>query len=122
MGTKERVERPAIHFEEPHHVVADPKLSPQQKAAALETLEQDARQLATASAEGMTGGEETRLNEVLTAKETLELPCVLTAYQVVVQDLRARALAETDDEMRALVGNAAVALEPLLQRLRDSTP
>jgi len=118
MSTKEKVEKPAIHFEEPNNVIADPDLSTRQKAAALDTLEQDARQLATASAEGMAGGEETKLNEVLRAKETLELPCVLTAYQVVAQDLRARALAETDDEMRSLIENAVATIEPLLLRLR----
>jgi hypothetical protein len=122
MSTKERVEKPAVHFEEPHHVVADSNLSTSQKAAALDTLEQDARQLATASAEGMAGGEETRLHEVLRAKESLELPCVLSAYQIVAQDLRARALAETDDEMRAMIENAAATIEPLLQRLRHQQP
>ena len=63
--------------------------------------------MATASAEGMAGGEETRLHEVLSAKESLELPCVLSAYQIVAQDLRARALAETDDETRTMIENAS---------------
>ena len=122
MSTKEKVEKPAVHFEEPHHVVADSDLSTPQKVAALDTLEQDARQLATASAEGMAGGEETKLHEVLKAKECLDMPCVLSAYQTVAQDLRARALAETDDEIRAMIEKAAATIEPLLQRLRHQQP
>jgi hypothetical protein len=52
--------------------------------------QEDTRQLAMASAEGMAGGEETKLHVVLKAKESLEMPCVFAAYQTVVQDLRAR--------------------------------
>ena len=38
----------------------------------LQMLEQDARLLSTASDEGMTGGEETNLHDVLNAKEVLK--------------------------------------------------
>ena len=41
---------------------------------ALETLEQDARLLTTAAQEGMTGGEENKLQDVLDAKKALEEP------------------------------------------------
>jgi hypothetical protein len=115
---QERAEKPAVHFDEPHHVIADSELSPKQKAAALDTLEQDARQLATASAEGMTGGEETKLNEVLHAKEILESPGELSAYQVVMQDLRARSQTQADPDTRVLIANAIAAIEPLLLRLQ----
>jgi hypothetical protein len=62
------------HFDEPRHVLTDGSLSKGQKAEALDTLEQDARQLAEASSEGMTGGERNKLHEVLIAKDTLAVP------------------------------------------------
>jgi hypothetical protein len=69
-----RQDNPPTHpnFDAPIEVVADPSLSKQEKAEALEDLEQDARQLAIASGEGMSGGEPTALAEVLHAKEALE--------------------------------------------------
>jgi hypothetical protein len=66
--------KPPAHFNEPRHVVTDGSLSKDEKAEALDTLEQDARQLAEASSEGMTGGERNRLHDVLIAKDTLALP------------------------------------------------
>jgi hypothetical protein len=78
MGSKktreEKLEKPHAHFGAPRDVVADPALSKEEKVEALETLEQDARLLATAAQEGMTGGEESRLPEVLDAKKALEEP------------------------------------------------
>ena len=53
-------------------VVADPSLSDVEKLKVLEVMEQDARQLSTAAAEGMEGGEVTQLHEVLVAKEEVE--------------------------------------------------
>jgi hypothetical protein len=67
----EKVQKPATHFDEPQEVVADSSLTKPEKVKALDTLEQDARQLSEASAEGMDGGERTKLHEVLKAKETL---------------------------------------------------
>ena len=72
--TDEKVQKPATHFDEPHEVVADSSLSKPQKGKALDALEQDARQLSEASAEGMAGGERTKLHEVLKAKDALALP------------------------------------------------
>ena len=66
----EKVPKPATHFDEPQ-VVADSSLSKAEKVKALDTLEQDARQLSEASAEGMAGGERTKLHEVLKAKDTV---------------------------------------------------
>lgn len=67
-----KVEKPHAHFDNPQQVLADPALSMQEKLEALETLEQDARLLATATEEGMTGGEQSKLRDVLKAKEALE--------------------------------------------------
>ena len=67
-----KTERPHKHFDDPQQVVADPALSRQDKLEALETLEQDARRLAAAADEGMTGGEQSNLRDVLRAKKTLE--------------------------------------------------
>ena len=69
----DKVQKPAAHFDQPHEVVTDSSLSKSQKVKALDTLEQDARQLSEASAEGMTGGERSKLHEVLKAKDTLTL-------------------------------------------------
>ena len=73
MGSKKtREEKPHAHFGDPQDVVDDPALSKEEKVEALETLEQDARLQATAAQEGMTGGEENKLQEVLDAKKALE--------------------------------------------------
>ena len=45
-----------------------------QKIKTLDTLEQDARQLADASSEGMGGGERGKLHEVLIAGKALDRP------------------------------------------------
>ena len=67
------VRKPSTHFDEPHEVV-DSSLSKARKVEALDVLEQDARQLAEATSEGMSGGERNKLHEVLIAKKTLHLP------------------------------------------------
>ena len=69
---EDKLEKPHAHFGHPQDVVADPALSKEEKVEALETLEQDARLLTTAAQEGMTGGEESKLREVLDAKKALE--------------------------------------------------
>ena len=89
-GVKTKVNEPHKAFEHPAEVVADPSLSKEQKVSALDSLEQDARQLATAADEGMTGGEDTNLREVLVAKEALELPGSEAAFAVVMQTLEAK--------------------------------
>ena len=72
------IDNPATAFEKPSDLVADSKLSRDEKKKALNTWEQDARQLMTASNEGMPGPEEGldpddhhRMEEVVRAKETL---------------------------------------------------
>ena len=67
-----KTEKPHAHLDDPQQIVADPALSKQDKLEALEMLEQDARLLATATEEGMTGGEQSNLRDVLTAKKSLE--------------------------------------------------
>jgi hypothetical protein len=73
-----KVEDPATHFDKPNDVVHDVNLSLDEKKKALNTWEQDARQLLTASSEGMTGSEEgaqsddrNRLGEVIRAKDKI---------------------------------------------------
>jgi hypothetical protein len=70
-----KVEHPAVHFDKPKDVVHDKSLSADEKRKALNTWEQDSRQLMTASNEGMPGSEEglqrddhDRLGEVIRAK------------------------------------------------------
>ena len=53
-----RGDNPATAFANPSDVVKDSKLSEGAKVGALDTWEQDARQLMTASNEGMTGPDE----------------------------------------------------------------
>jgi len=70
----EKVQKPSSYSGEPHEVAKDPSLSKAGKVEALDVLEQDARQLAEATSEGMSGGERNKLHEVLVAKKTLDLP------------------------------------------------
>ena len=70
-----RIEHPAETYRKPLDVVRDEGLSLDEKKQALDTWEQDARQLVTASNEGMAGDEEGlskdknhKLDEVVDAK------------------------------------------------------
>ena len=108
-----KIERPRANFETALEVVADPALSMLEKEKALDALEQDARLLSTASAEGMTGGEPTNLREVLDAKEALELPTTTRAYEIVLGDLRTRQAAGPQERTQALIKHAIAALEAL---------
>jgi hypothetical protein len=72
------IDNPATTFEKPSDVVGDSTLSDDEKKQALNNWEQDARQLMTASNEGMPGPEEGldpddrhRMAEVGRAKEAL---------------------------------------------------
>jgi hypothetical protein len=74
----EKLEQPAKHYPSPQAIAEDETLSPAEKERALNTWEQDARQMLTASNEGMPGSEEGqtpddhhRLGEVLRAKEKI---------------------------------------------------
>lgn len=77
-NAKDRVENPEAHFAEPKEVIKDDSLSHNEKTNALQTWEQDERQLLTASNEGMSGSDEglrseddNRLGEVILAEETI---------------------------------------------------
>jgi hypothetical protein len=72
---------PETHFQSPTEVVKDKRLTHEDKKTALNTWEQDARQLLTASNEGMPGSEEGldkenhhRLGEVIRAKGKIGQP------------------------------------------------
>ena len=106
-----KTKQPHAFFDAPHEVVADPALSKVQKREALDGLEQDARQLSAAAAEGMTGGEPTGLRAVLNAKDSLELPPTAYAYDVVLQDLRSRLKTDPTGVARTVVKRAIAALE-----------
>jgi hypothetical protein len=74
----DRIEHPDRHYRTPEDISNDPTLSPEEKKKALDTWEQDAHQLLTASGEGMPGSKEGlrprdhhRLGEVVRAKEKI---------------------------------------------------
>jgi len=72
---KAKLEQPANHYKSPDEITKDADLSEEEKRQALNTWEQDARQMMTASNEGMEGDDEGldrsdthRLGEVMRAK------------------------------------------------------
>lgn len=67
----DKITRPDAHFAEPADVVADGSLSHREKSEVLDSLELDARLLADAASEGMSGGELNKLHDVLQAKDHL---------------------------------------------------
>ena len=75
---KDKVENPKAQFDKPNAIIQDKALSQHEKNKALNTWEQDERQLLTASNEGMPGSDEglqpdadNRLGEVVRAKEKI---------------------------------------------------
>ena len=75
---KAKLEHPANHYKSPDEITKDADLSADEKQQALNTWEQDARQMLTASNEGMEGEQEGldrrdshRLGEVVRAKEKI---------------------------------------------------
>ena len=113
--------RPHAHFDAPHEVVVDPALSKEQKIEALDSLEQDARQLAIASSEGMSDGEATGLQEVLHARDVLEMPPLSIAYEVVLQDLHLRLTSTGQDEMKTVLQQTIAALKAISTAGQSST-
>ncbi len=78
LKAKDKVENPEANFDKPKEIVQDKALSHDEKKKALNTWEQDERQLLTASNEGMPGSEEglqsdddNRLGEVVRTKEKI---------------------------------------------------
>ena len=107
---QDKIDRPHAFFKNPQQVVTEPSLSKDQKTEALDALEQDARQLAAASDEGMAGGERNKLQDVLDAKDSLALSPTDFAYEAVLKDLRSRAKTDIAGDARALVEQAIAAL------------
>ena len=54
----EKIQHPQTYYETPDALTKDPELSPEEKKRALDVWEQDARQMLTASNEGMPGSKE----------------------------------------------------------------
>jgi hypothetical protein len=78
LKAKGKVDHPEAQFDKPKEVVQDKTLSRHEQKKALNTWEQDERQLLTASNEGMPGREEglhsddgNRLDEVVKTKEKI---------------------------------------------------
>ena len=122
----EKIEKPHAFFVEPHEMLVDPVLSKKQKSAILETLEQDARQMSLASEEGMTGGELAKLHDVLEARDSLELPPIAHAYDLVLKDLRSRLNSDPRGDVRALLelgltALAAIVKSPILDPVANNT-
>lgn len=117
----DKTARPHAHFDAPHEVVVDPTLSKEQKIEALDSLEQDARQLAIASSEGMSDGEATGLQEVLHARDVLEMPPLSIAYEVILQDLHLRLMGVEGDEMRTMLQQTIAALKSISTADRTNT-
>ena len=76
LKAKDKVVNPKAQFDRPKEIIQDKALSHHEKKKALNTWEQDERQLLTASNEGMSGSDEglqpdadNRLGEVVRAKE-----------------------------------------------------
>ena len=57
-SSRAKRDHPEDHFDTPAAITKDSSLSPSEKKEALDTWEQDARQLLTASNEGMAGNKE----------------------------------------------------------------
>jgi|1185.fasta_scaffold83799_2 hypothetical protein len=69
-----KIEQPENHYESPTEVAKDGTLTNDEKKRALNTWEQDARQLLIASDEGMptAKGQDHRMEEVQRAKEDVD--------------------------------------------------
>ena len=71
LDIKRALRNPEEAFGTPEQVLADPRLDRDGKRAILNSWEQDARELAVAEEEGMTGGEQDMLQRVLRALDTV---------------------------------------------------
>jgi hypothetical protein len=67
----EIIKDPFSKYDTPMAVVDDDRLSIDQKRRVLNAMKQDARDLATAADENMTGGETNQLGRILEAKRKL---------------------------------------------------
>ena len=69
---KDIVKVPFEHFSHPMDIVESEDLTKDEKLEALNTWEEDARRLSVATAEGMGGGEPSRMIDVSEAKAALD--------------------------------------------------
>lgn len=118
---EEKAKNPATHFVEPRDVVADPSLTSTQKSEALDSLEQDARQLAEATSEGMAGGERNKLHDVLNAKDTLAMLPMADAYASVLEDMRLREAEKPGADTLLLLKQAIPAIKGLIDIFASSS-
>jgi hypothetical protein len=107
---KAKVHRPHEEFNHPAEVIADPALAKDEKLSALDALEQDAKQLAIASGEGMSGGEETNLRDVLVAREMIDLRPSDAAFAVVIQTLESKLAGAEGSDLRGVIAHAIDAI------------
>jgi hypothetical protein len=124
-ASEEKIEKPHAFFAEPYEVLVEAILSNEQKSDILQTLEQDARQMSIASNEGMAGGELAKLSDVLEARDSLNLPPVAHAYDLVLKDLRSRLKTDLPGDARAMMELAMTAVEavrksPILEPVASS--
>ena len=66
---------PARFYRAPSDVARDRRFTDEERLQILEAWERDARAMSVASDEGMTGGESTRLSEVVEARAEIEKRC-----------------------------------------------
>ena len=64
---------PTLVYQTPGDVLTDTRLSDEQRLQILKRWEQDQRELQVAQEEGMSGGEDNILKEILDAMETLDV-------------------------------------------------
>lgn len=114
-----KVEHPAKVFSDPKEVVADQTLSTHEKRRALDSLEQDARQLAVASAEGMSGGEETKLRDVMQAKRSLEPMSTDAAFTVVLRTFEKQLRETLGTDTHVLITRAIDAINAARQAIAE---
>jgi len=76
-AVKEAIANPSKIFNAPMDVVHTPGLTETDKRAILESWEQEARLLQTATGENMSGGEPSRIEDVRKAIDTLDKPTVI---------------------------------------------
>jgi hypothetical protein len=67
-----KIESPASSYKKPQEIVHDDALTHGQKKKALDTWEVDAQALERAEDEGMSGGESSKLIDVIASEKTLD--------------------------------------------------
>jgi hypothetical protein len=85
-------------------------------------MEQDARQLAVASAEGMSGGEQTQLRNVLEAERSLDRPSSDGAFTAVLHNLEEHRRRTRGTDTEVLIERAIESIQTAREAIaRDQT-